>query len=87
MAGLKIKEITDYKTSICRDLATGQTKEVKLPKSNVLKFVFDDFSWFALRPSGTEPKLKIYFSATGKTASQALDKRNCLRTQVLSIIK
>ncbi|MDK2962018.1 MAG: phosphoglucomutase, partial [Eubacteriaceae bacterium] len=65
MAGLKIKEITDYKTSICRDLALGKKKEVNLPKSNVLKFVFDDFSWFALRPSGTEPKLKIYFSATG----------------------
>ncbi|MDK2936157.1 MAG: phosphoglucomutase [Eubacteriaceae bacterium] len=87
MAGMQLKEITDYKTSICRDLATGQTKEVKLPKSNVLKFVFDDFSWFALRPSGTEPKLKIYFSATGKTAQQAVDKKDHLKNQVLSIIK
>lgn len=38
-----------------------------LPKSNVLKYYYDNGSWFALRPSGTEPKIKLYIYSVGKT--------------------
>ena len=45
-----VKEVIDYKNGVDN-----------LPKENVLKFVFDDGSWLAVRPSGTEPKIKVYY--------------------------
>lgn len=45
-----------------------------IPKSNVLKFFFKDGSWYAIRPSGTEPKIKVYMSVIGKNEEDALEK-------------
>lgn len=45
-----------------------------IPKSNVLKFFFHDGSWYAIRPSGTEPKIKVYMSVVGKDEKDALEK-------------
>ncbi|MDY3052608.1 MAG: phospho-sugar mutase [Ndongobacter sp.] len=45
--------------------------ETGIPKSNVLKYYYDDKSWYALRPSGTEPKIKLYMYVVGKTAEDA----------------
>ena len=45
-----------------------------IPKSNVLKFFFHDGSWYAIRPSGTEPKIKVYMSVVGKDKKDALEK-------------
>lgn len=45
-----------------------------IPKSNVLKFFFQDGSWYAIRPSGTEPKIKVYMSVVGKDEKDALEK-------------
>ena len=42
-----------------------------LPKADVLKFVFEDSSWIAIRPSGTEPKIKVYYSVKGENKSDA----------------
>lgn len=56
-----------------------------LAKSNVLKFYFDDCSWMVIRPSGTEPKLKIYFSAYGNTRKQAQDKIDSYKELVKTI--
>lgn len=53
-----------------------------LPTSNVLKFYLDDGSWFAMRPSGTEPKMKIYYSMCGKHKEEAKDKLNKLREEL-----
>ena len=50
------KAVVDYMT----DVDTGAFG--RLPKSNVLKYILDDGSWIAIRPSGTEPKIKIYYS-------------------------
>lgn len=86
-ADAKLVNFNDYEAGISKDLTTGTEKEIELPKSNVLKFVFDDYSWFALRPSGTEPKLKIYFSVTGKTQDDALAKKELLKKQVTDLIK
>lgn len=46
----------------------------EIPKSNVLKFFFQDGSWYAIRPSGTEPKIKVYMSVVGKDEKDALEK-------------
>ena len=45
-----------------------------LPKSNVLKYVFEDDSWIAIRPSGTEPKMKVYYSVRGETVEEAEER-------------
>ncbi|WKY47953.1 phospho-sugar mutase [Eubacteriaceae bacterium ES3] len=86
MADMQLVKTTDYQSGFAKDLKAGTEEAVKLPKSNVLKFMFDDASWFALRPSGTEPKLKIYFSATGKTKEEAVNKKEKLKEEVLTLI-
>ncbi len=50
-----------------------------LPKENVLKYVFDDNSWLAIRPSGTEPKLKVYYSVCGKNKNDAQNRLEVYR--------
>lgn len=63
------------------------TSTIDLPKSNVLKYFLDDESWFVLRPSGTEPKLKVYFSTVGDSKEHALAKNNKLRNEVMKLIE
>ena len=62
------------------------TSTIELPKSNVLKYFIDDESWFVLRPSGTEPKLKVYFSTVGDSQEHAISKNHKLRAEVMSLI-
>lgn len=64
-----IKDVFDYSKGI------GD-----LPKENVLKYTFTDGSWIAIRPSGTEPKLKVYYSMCGETKEQATEKFETIRT-------
>ncbi|MBM6771868.1 MULTISPECIES: phospho-sugar mutase, partial [Bacillus cereus group] len=61
VAGLTVVAVEDYKASIVTSLQDGHKEEIHLPKSNVLKYQLEDGSWFCLRPSGTEPKIKFYF--------------------------
>lgn len=63
---LNIVRVQDFKESIDRDNITKESKKIDHPKSNVLKFFLQDGSWVAVRPSGTEPKIKYYFSVLGK---------------------
>ena len=62
------------------------TSTIELPKSNVLKYFINDESWFVLRPSGTEPKLKVYFSTVGDSQEHAISKNHKLRAEVMSLI-
>lgn len=57
-----------------------------LPKSNVLKFVLEDGSWFVLRPSGTEPKLKIYVGVKGANLEDSNDKNKVIKDQIVTMI-
>jgi len=86
-AEAKLVSFNDYEAGVSNDIASGKKAAIDLPRSNVLKFVFDDYSWFALRPSGTEPKLKIYFSVTGKTRDEAMAKKDLLKKQVTGLIE
>ncbi len=63
-----IKKVLDYSKGID-----------DLPKENVLKYTFTDGSWIAVRPSGTEPKLKVYYSMCGETKTQATEKLENIR--------
>lgn len=69
--GVKVAVSEDYKLSEHVDYVTGEKSVIDLPKSNVLKFILEDNSWFVIRPSGTEPKVKIYASVVGNNAEDA----------------
>ena len=62
IAGLQVVEIRDYQTGKIRDVRTGVVTETGLESSNVLQFLTEDGSKISARPSGTEPKIKFYFS-------------------------
>ena len=64
--GEKVVEIRDYKVSEARNLLTGKISVIDLPKSDVLQFFTESGSKISIRPSGTEPKIKFYFSMKGK---------------------
>lgn len=60
--GSKVVEIRDYKFGVCRELRFGVDTVINLPKSDVLQFFTEDGAKISVRPSGTEPKIKFYFS-------------------------
>jgi phosphoglucomutase len=60
--------------------------DIELPISNVIKFIFRDNSWVVFRPSGTEPKLKIYFSVNGKEKEQAENTLLTYKETVMGLI-
>ena len=69
IGGLKVERFEDYKASTSKNIATGEVKELTLPKSNVLAFYLENGCKAIVRPSGTEPKIKTYITA--KAASKA----------------
>jgi phosphoglucomutase len=60
--GSAVRELLDYQTGKGKNLKTGEEWKIDLPKSNVLQFILEDGSNISARPSGTEPKIKFYFS-------------------------
>ena len=77
IGGAKVTAVRDYRSSIAKDLMTGTETVIQLPKSNVLEFVLGERGSVIVRPSGTEPKVKFYYTAVGENASSAqalLDK-------------
>lgn len=74
IAGIAVKGAYDYLLQTYSDYDKGQQLALELPKSNVLKYQLADQSWLALRPSGTEPKLKIYLGVKGQDMAEAKDK-------------
>jgi phosphoglucomutase len=62
IAGSRVKELLDYQLQEKKDLLNGASEKIELPKSNVLQFITEDGSKISARPSGTEPKIKFYFS-------------------------
>ena len=75
------KEIIDYSTPVDAEPGFGT-----LPPSNVLKYILADDSWIAVRPSGTEPKIKIYYSIKGSNEDEAAQKlqfiQNAIQTKL-----
>ena len=67
--GAQVEQLLDYSTQQGKNLRTGQTWNIALPKSNVLQFILSDGSKISARPSGTEPKIKFYFSVNTKLDS------------------
>ena len=75
ICGSKVIKLNDYGTSVSYDFVNNSTSEITLPKSQVLSYFLEDDSTFIVRPSGTEPKIKTYICAVGKTKQDAEKKR------------
>ena len=73
-AGKRVVKVSDYKTSKTVDVASGEESDINLPKSNVLSYSLEDNSKVIIRPSGTEPKIKIYITACGNTREESEEK-------------
>lgn len=69
--GIKVEQLLDYKLQQGRDLLKNTSWPIDIPQSNVLQFVLEDGSKISARPSGTEPKIKFYFSVNAKLLNAA----------------
>ncbi|AMQ19689.1 phospho-sugar mutase [Geobacillus sp. JS12] len=86
-AGKKVTVIEDYKTKERTNTLTGEKTAINLPTSNVLKYILEDGSWFCLRPSGTEPKMKAYFGVKGTSLGDSEERLARLADAVMQRVK
>ncbi|AND10192.1 TPA: phospho-sugar mutase [Bacillus cereus] len=84
VAGLTVVAVEDYKASIITSLQDGHKEEIHLPKSNVLKYQLEDGSWFCLRPSGTEPKIKFYFGVQDSSLQNSEQKLLTIKEDIMN---
>lgn len=84
VAGLTVVAVEDYKASILTSLQDGHKEEIHLPKSNVLKYQLEDGSWFCLRPSGTEPKIKFYFGVKDSSLQNSEQKLLTIKEDIMN---
>ncbi len=82
IGGAAVTEIRDYKSSVAKDLASGAETAIKLPSSNVLEFILGKSGSVIVRPSGTEPKVKFYYTAVGKTKEDAQKLLGAMQAQM-----
>lgn len=75
---MRVVEIKDYGKSVAYNTLSGEQAVLTLPKSNVLGFYLEDGSSLIVRPSGTEPKIKLYIEAVGASAENGEAKREAL---------
>ena len=86
IAGKDVVSAEDYLTGKRTLLKENKRETIDLPKSNVLKYFLEDGSWFCLRPSGTEPKVKFYFAVKGRTNEESEALLNQLTDEVMKKI-
>ncbi|MEC0383147.1 phospho-sugar mutase [Bacillus velezensis] len=86
MAGKQITQAEDYSTGKRTVFADHHEEDIDLPKSNVLKYFLEDGSWFCLRPSGTEPKVKFYFAVKGTSLQDSEQRLAALSEAVMKTV-
>ena len=87
IAGLRVLRAADYLISESTDTATGRTTPIALPKSNVLSYTLEGGAGLVVRPSGTEPKVKAYVTATGRDKAAADQLAATLATAAAELLK
>lgn len=87
VGGIRVVRVEDYKLSKAYNVLEGAEEAIFLPTSNVMKFILEDGSWFVVRPSGTEPKMKIYVSIIGQDEKDATNKVENFKKQVLELVE
>jgi len=86
IAGVKVSKIRDYKTEIITDLKTGKTEPTNLPVSNVIYIEMEDKSTLVVRPSGTEPIIKLYFGIPSETEEEACKKLESYKEALMKML-
>lgn len=83
---LKVIQFADYEKQVSIDLTTGTETAITLPQSNVLSFTLEQGAKVIIRPSGTEPKIKAYYTTTAATEAEAAAKKDELDTAFSAIM-
>lgn len=83
----KVLVFKDVEKDVVKDMKTGEISKTGLPKSNVLYYELEDNSWCCIRPSGTEPKIKLYMGIKGNTEKEAEEKLAELKEAMLEIVE
>jgi len=83
----KVERIRDYQSGRIVNLITGEETETLLPSSNVLFYDLEGRSWFCARPSGTEPKIKLYYGVLGGSLEDSKEKSQKLGLEIQQMIK
>lgn len=86
IGGLNLTAFEDYLSSKATNVVTGETKTINLPKSNVLAFRLENNASVIIRPSGTEPKIKAYYTTTGVDHNEAAELETKLKEDFTNII-
>jgi len=87
VAGKKVLAVRDYKASTRRETDGGRTEKILLPTSNVIYLELEDGNNFVVRPSGTEPKIKLYCMLRGDSREEAEKLAELIKEDIQRIIK
>ena len=82
IGGARVTAVRDYRTSISKNVETGEETQILLPKSNVLEFILGNEGSVIARPSGTEPKVKFYYTAVAPSKEEASAKLDAMIKQM-----
>ena len=86
IGGKRVMAVRDYETSVRTEIKSGTTEEILLPKSNVIYLELEDGNNFIVRPSGTEPKIKLYCLLRGKDSAAAEDLLTKVKDDIKKIV-
>ena len=81
-----VAEITDYEKQEKKDLMSNKTEKIDIEKTNAIRFLYDDGCWYTLRPSGTEPKIKLYIYTKAKTMQESKNLLKEIEKTVLDVL-
>lgn len=84
--GVQVAKVEDFSLQTETDTTTGAVTPMTLPKANVVKYWLADASWVAVRPSGTEPKIKFYVGTKGATAQAAADELAAIQATIATYV-
>ncbi len=87
LAGLKVLKVSDFDAGTVTDTETGEKSPLGLPKSNVLAYALPNGNSAIVRPSGTEPKIKVYIAGCGKTKDEAVKTAEMLGDAMKALLK
>ena len=83
----KVLCFKDVDRDYVKNMITGEESKTGLPKSNVLYYQLENNAWCCVRPSGTEPKIKLYFGVKGKDEEDAINSLENLKDAMVKLVK